>query len=384
MWTDDQPFNESGYRLGVESQIFNTKSNYNSKGNEQDLLSGRSYNLVSGRLYGSLDWNEKIRAIFSGGYAKATSNNGLGNGDQSNSGFTDVEFKAYLESGFRPWIFRPYARALIPIQRVGLTTRTPIYAEGAMEAELGARLGYEILGLIPYLEAGIRYQDEGRASLLPWHIGAQYNYSAFIAGLEFYGQEVLKKDSKSDDLNDKRTVTDYANGGSLKFYSADPNYYEVRAYLGVSLFERVLAKIGFGQTLRGSNSAAGQTIYANLEFRFGEEKSDPRQDRFEAPPESYDQKLFQEEVTPSMRKRSNALEKDFDKIMDDANPNKPGVSPRKQQTLPKPQRPVQPKKSNALDEEFESMKIEKPRPTKQQIKQKQMLDDVEKSLEKKK
>ncbi len=258
-WSDDQPFNESGFRLGVESQIFNTKSNYNSKGNEQDLLVNRSYNLMSGRIWGAIDWNEKLRAYVSGGYAKATSNNGLGSGEMTDSGFTDGEVKLLLESGFRPWIFRPYFRLLVPMQKVANTTRTPIYAEGAMEVEGGGRLGYDWNGLTPYVQAGLLYMDEGRATSLPWHIGAQYQYSFMLFGAEIYGQEVVKKDSKSDDPRDKVLVTDYANGGSLKFYAVDSAYYEARAYVGADLLDTVTFRLGMGQTMMGKNSAAGQT-----------------------------------------------------------------------------------------------------------------------------
>lgn len=378
--------------------MFTTKSNYNNKGNEQDLLVNRSYSLMSGRLWGAMDWDERMRFYLGGGYAKATSNNGLGTGEQSASGFTDLEARAYLEAGFRPWIFMPYARVLVPVQKVGIATRTPIYAEGAVEAELGARLGYTWHGLTPYVESGLRYMDEGRATLLPWHLGANYQHSFFLVGAEVYGQEVLKKDSKSDDPRDKVYVTDYANGGSLKFYAVDQYYYEVRGYVGADLMDSLLLRLGFGQTILGKNAAAGQTIYASLEFRFAEEKSDPRQDRFEGTPESYDQKLFQEEVMPSTkRKKSKALEKDFENIKE----ADPVIPPQKveaeRDSVPVQQRPVQPKaratkpkaktKPNALDEEFETMKTQKPRPprpTKKQIQLNKSLDDIERDLERKK
>lgn len=360
--------------------MFNTKSNYNSKGNEQDLTTGRSYKLMGARLWGSYDWDERLRAIVSTGFAQATSSNGglTTTGERTGSGLTDVEMKAYWESGFRPWVFRPYARFSFPVQRVALSTRTPIYAEGAMEFEGGARLAYDWQGLTPYLETGIRYMDEGRASLLPWHLGAQYKYSFMLAGAELYGQEVLKKDSKSDDPRDKVLVTDYSNGGSLKFYSVDPSYYEVRVFVGADLLNHLMLRGGFGQTFRGQNSAAGQTFLFSLEYRFGGDDKDPRTDRFEAPTESYDQKLFHEEITPSKKKRSNALDKDFDKLPEEqpkskSTPTQPKTEPRK----PAP-------KSDALEKEFETMKETKPRPTKKQIQQKQMLDDVEKALEKKK
>ena len=391
-----------GFRLGVESQIFNTKSNYNSKGNEEDLLINRSYKLMSARVYGAMDWDEQIRAYVSTGFAQATGSNllsatsGTAVGDQTGSGLTDVDVKAYWEAGFKPWFFRPFARFAFPIQRVGLNTRTPIYAEGAMEFEGGGRIGYYWKGFTPYFQASILYRDEGRASLLPWQLGTQYQYKAFLAGVEVYGQEVLKSDSKSSDPRDKQTVVDYSDGGSYKFYYIDPKYYEARAYVGANIMEKVTVRVGAGQTFMGKNAAAGQTFLAQVEFRFGEEKPDPRQDRFEAAPESYEQKLFQEEITPNPRapKRTNSLDKEFDKITD-----KPVVAPApKAQPRPRvqpapreaktPQPKPQPKKSVDLEQEFETMKAEKPRPTKKQIlkqhQQNQMLDDVERELERKK
>lgn len=408
-WIDDQPFNELGFQLGVESQMFNTKSNYNGKGNEQDLLANRSYKLMSGRIWAAMDWQEQMRIYASAGYAQATSSNGITDGEQTGSGLTDVEARAYWESGFRPWIFRPYGRFAFPIQRVGLNTRTPIYAEGAMQFEGGARLGYEWKGLSPYLQAGLLYQDEGRASLLPWHLGVQYNYKAFLAGFEFYGQEVLKKDSKSDDPRDKQTVVDYADGGSYKFYYIDPAYYEARAYVGANILNKVEIRLGLGQTLMGKNSAAGQTYLLSAVFNFGVEKSDPRQDRFEAAPESYDQKLFKDEVVPNPRapKKSNALDKEFEKIQnpppakksnaldrefENMNSSSGSAAPAQRNSAPVSTqkrtapvaKPAPKPKSNALEKEFETMKVQKPRPTKKEIQQKQMLDDVERELERKK
>ena len=398
-WIDDQPFNEMGFRLGVESQLFNTKSNYNSKGNEQDLLTNQSYKLMSGRVWASMDWNEQMRVYASTAFAQATSSNAFNTGEQTGSGLTDAEVKAYWESGFRPWFFRPFGRFAFPVQRVGLNTRTPIYGEGAMEFEGGARIGYDWKGFTPYFQASLRYMDEGRATLLPWSAGAQYQYKAFLAGLELYGQEVLKKDSKSNDPRDKQTVVDWSNGGSYKFYYIDPAYYEVRGYVGADIMDRVILRVGMGQTLLGKNSAAGQTYLASLEFRFGEERPDPRQDRFEAAPEAYDQKLFQEEITPNPRapKRSNSLDKEFDKVSEE--PARVAPQPRKQQlrrVVSPPKQPVvpparsqpqqQPKKksSGALEKEFDVMMIQKPKPTKKQIQQQKMLDDVERELEKKK
>ena len=350
---------------------------------------------MSGRIWGAFDWDEKMRAYLSAGFAQATSANGItSTNEQTGSGVTDIEAKAYWEAGFRPWIFRPYGRFAYPFQRVSLNTRTPIYAEGAMEFEAGGRIGYSWNGLIPYAQLGLRYLDEGRATLLPWWLGVQYKYSVFMTGVEIYGQEVMKKDSKSDDPRDKQTVVDYYDGGSYKFYFIDPNYYEVRGYVGADLLDHLILRVGMGQTLMGKNSAAGQTYMASLEYRFGEEKSDVRQDRFEAAPEAYDQKLFQEEVTPNLkRKRSNALDKDFENIKEPvAQPqqsiqNKPGMrkpAPRPQTQSQTQQQQATPQRPNALDQEFETMKEEKPRPTKQQIRQKKMLDDVEKALEKKK
>lgn len=387
--------------MGVESQLFNTKSNYNSKGNEEDLLINRSYKLMSGRVYAGMDWNEQLRAYVSGGYAQATSSNGLltNAGEQTGSGLTDVEVKAYWESGFRPWFFRPLARFAFPIQRVGLNTRTPIYAEGAMEFEGGARIGYYWKSFTPYAQASLLYRDEGRTSLLPWHIGIQYKYKAFISGLELHGQEILKSDSKASDPRDKQTVVDYSDGGSYKFYFIDSKYYEARGYIGAEIMNKVTVRLGAGQTLMGKNAAAGQTYLVNVEFRFGEEKADPRQDRFEAVPESYEQKLFQEEITPNPRapKRSNSLDKEFDKIVEqpitpEAQPLPPVRRQQRQRQQPQLQsQPPQKTKAKAkasavdLEKEFETMKVEKPRPTKKEIKkqrqQKQMLDDVERELE---
>ena len=369
--------------------MFNTKSNYNSKGNEQDLLTNRSYKLMSGRVWGAFDWDERLRAYVSTGYAQATSSNGFSTGEQTGSGMTDVEVKAYWEAGFRPWFFRPFGRFVYPMQRVSLGTRTPIYAEGAMEVEAGGRMGYDWNGITPYAQVSLRYMDEGRATLLPWSLGAQVKYNFLLAGLELYGQEVLKKDSKSDDPRDKQFVTDFSNGGSYKFYAVDPSYYEVRAYVGADVLNQLILRLGYGQTLLGKNAAAGQTILLSLEYRFGEEKSDPRYDRFEAPPESYDQKLFQEEVTPNTkRKRSNALDKEFDGIQEQpptATKPVPVPQPRPRPApVQQPSRVQQPQSSDALEKEFETMRPTKPRPTKKQIKQKQMLDDVERELERKK
>lgn len=294
-------------RFLSEANYFSTESNYSSEGGSfTELEDGRYYkNLridvggqyaLSHRLYlgGALGW---ARAeSFDGGFTR------------TNATVTEAQFWGQYVVFAKPVRLVPELIFMYPFNRIEKDTDNVLTGEGAMVIQPGVWLtkrwrSFELLSYV-----GVKYQDEGRATLLPYRIGAQMFLNRFFFGGSLNGYEVVIDDEKLSTPSEKTTVVNRVNGRSLRYYAINPSLMEADAWFGFRFSPTSLFRLGYSQTLNGENTAEGYTIHAGLQFELisassSRRRRSPPAEQFEIKKDEYDESLFQEEPQRPRRRR---------------------------------------------------------------------------------
>ena len=315
--------------LSGSTNYFSTNANYSSGGGTyQNIPNGGHYDNVRLDILGRYDYSNQLSIKTGFGFARAASHDAQF--DRTNTGLTDIYIGAqyhYLKSP--TWNLFPEAWFGYPLFRVGSSTTAPLIDEGAMYLQLGAWLMRRYGSWEPYGYLGFRYQDEGRASLLPFNIGTRYKLAYTWLGLEFEGYQRLTSDSRTS--AEKALITTGYNGGSLRYYSTNPSLWELRAYAEGWLSQDLHLKVGAAQTLNGRSTAAGWTVFATLSIDLSSIPHSPENvDRSEYTPsarfrtdeKSQDESYFREKMEvpdgePLPRQRPKKRKANLDQMIQD-------------------------------------------------------------------
>jgi hypothetical protein len=291
---------------------FNSSANYSSSGGAfKDLPNGGSYKNILTRFGGSYDLDNQWHLLGSLLASKATAEDV----SQTNDGFAMSELSGEAQYWLmrRPAWIVPELKFIYPLQRVSDSTQDIITGEGAMALQAGAWVAKKIGAIRGYGYLGYKYQDEGRAGLVPWTLAVEYRPEMWFIDGGFRGFETLVE--SSDDRTQRELVLARTNAGSLKYFSVNPSSKEVFGEVGMHNRDWS-AWLGLSQTFNGEEYAAGLTasvgalinlgmFFPNEEGSSGDFGSDPAEDeRFSAPPdksdkfdyggEKYDEKLFKD------------------------------------------------------------------------------------------
>lgn len=247
------------FMLSTGVNYFSTNANYSGGGGSyKDLPSSGRYDNIRLDALGRYDYSNKLSLKGGFGFARATSH--TDQIDRTNTGVTDVYFGAqyhYIKSP--TWNLFPDVWFGYPLFRVGNSTG-PLLGEGAMYLQAGAWLMRRFGRFEPYVYLAYRYQDEGRAGLIPFNLGTRYKVEYMWLGLELGGFQRLSGDSQT--AAQKALITDRYDGGSLRYYSTNPSLFEARAYAEGWLSQDMHLKVGVAQTVNGSSTAAGWSAFA--------------------------------------------------------------------------------------------------------------------------
>lgn len=300
-----KPPREKRVQTHATVDYFNTTANYgNAGGSFQDLPNGGSYKNILMRFGAAYDLDPQWHLLGSLLVSKATSEDSVTTRDTV--GVSEIGFGAQYWFMKQPFWVIPEFKFTYPLQRVSASTDDIIIGEGAMSFEGGAWLGKKIGTMRGYGYLGAKYQDEGRAMLLPWTLAAEFRPEQWFIDGGLRGYETIKE--SADSRAEHEFVTNRVNGGSLRYYAVNPSSREVFAELGMHNKDWS-AWVGVSQTFNGEESAAGMTVSVggllNMDFLGGggsssEEDPEPdhevsapqKQPKFDYGGEKYDEDLF--------------------------------------------------------------------------------------------
>lgn len=252
--------------INFGANYFTTTANYDTEGtNFTGLLNDGELNLITTHLeaqYGlNKHWGMSTRFDFVSGQ----SNNNLIN--RSSGKLTD----AYLALNYR-WkhgslrFFHEFD-ARIPITTFEPNTDEIILNEGALAGSLKSWAEYKAWKHRFYAMIAFTYQDDGRASLLPWSIGFHRNTRKYTYGAEIGGHESITDDESALSPSIRFVVTDRVNSSSRHFYSVNPSLIYTELWAGYRFKGKFLVRAFYNKTLTGKNSAEGQTLGVDFKWR---------------------------------------------------------------------------------------------------------------------
>jgi hypothetical protein len=162
----------------------------------------------------------------------------------------------------------PVLSASIPTQRIDVKTDEAINTDGAMKIAGTLLMRKAIDKFYANWRVGFLYQDDGRASYVPWGLGASWNTESFEFGADLSGQQVVAYDVDTDNKQTRLALLNRVNGGSYKFYSINPYTIDLQGWLKYNLDESVGLVAGAGTTMTGANAAAGYNLFAKITYTF--------------------------------------------------------------------------------------------------------------------
>lgn len=311
------PPNNGQITAGAEAAYFKSDANYDDGGSSSSLPGdftqflykfGGAYDFgADWRFYGALD----VSSVQASG---ATA-------DNANSGLSDLHLGAqYWWREFSGIRLVPQADFTFPMAKVDESSSDAIISDGAMTLGAGSWALWEMHAFTPFAFLGFQYRDGGRSYLLPYNLGAQYTFgqrSFWVRG-ELRGYRTLIDDADTDNRTFRDTYLSGVNAGSYRYYAINPSLTELAFQAGTTFFENWEVYGGAAQSLEGKNAAQGPTVFAGVIFRGGADggsspaepafsPGERSEDQFTEPEIKYDERLFNEsDVVARPKKKTPA------------------------------------------------------------------------------
>lgn len=292
-----------GYKEGrwifkAKESYFSSNSNYNRAGEEVSLPSNGYFQTFTSSFSLTHDVSKRLSlyTIFDAVYGKSR------DAQFERTRFIPTEIKFGGDFLLTKIWFNvvPEAQLTIPITTVSDTTDEVILNEGAVETKLGLYLSKHTKWLSGYAYGGYIYRSDGRSSLFSYDFQLLKSLNTVQIAAGLWGYYSLTDDIYILETQRRDVVTSRVNGGSLRFYSVNPNITEIGGSIGFPLFDGIFSRLGLSTTMAGERTAAGSTIWATLSYTFGSTTKSPmyqEQKREDFVPETYpDEKFYHEQV----------------------------------------------------------------------------------------
>ena len=296
------------YQLRGEFSYFKTTANFDGTGSKSALLNGASLSTMNGLGEFIFDWTEEIRlhAGLVGGQTTANRQSTLATPVEAhtNAGLSEAWVGGQYWYHYAAFDLVPDLELHYPLFRVDLNSGDPLLGEGALRLNGGAWLVGQWGDWRPFGFLGYEYRDEGRATLMPYHLGLQWlPENGWWAQAEMRGYQTLTNDTNTDNGTVRDLYLARIQGGSERFYSLNPASHELAVMLGTH-FGQMGIYAGGAMTFMGKNSADGLTFTVGLTFDGSFYVPTPRveeplyQDRFSPKDEKFDEKVFDSSPVP--------------------------------------------------------------------------------------
>lgn len=243
------------------------------------------------------DWNSQLEIY--GGTSASQVQSTNNSQTTSNNGFDEVRAGGRYWLNLQGFDLVPQFDFVYPFFRVDTGSSDPLVGEGAMKVRAGgwAMRAFGEFQAFGYL--GFEYRDEGRASLMDYAIGGQFQPNSFWVSAQLRGYSSITNDSNMSNQALRDTYLATADAGSYRFYGINPNLMEGEVEAGFK-YQGWNPYVGFAQTFTGSSTAAGWTGLVGVRFNPPPVLLPAERDQFTEPAESYDNSVF-ERANPTVQ-----------------------------------------------------------------------------------
>ncbi len=308
-------FHTGRLSLTADAEYFWTSANYDDEGESDKLFNDGSYKNLS-TVYGATYFFPDGWSLGGGlGYAYAQSD---GFENRSNGVFTHIYVLGQKLFSFSPVRLIPEVKATISFDEVDRDGDEVLASDGANELLLGSWLTYDFWRLRSYGYLGYNYRDDGRSSLMPWRLGLGFRQTTFNFSGELTGAESITDDDYTDNRFERTQVTSQVDASSLRYYSVNPRWIEMRLQGGVEFIDNWTFNLGFAKTISGENTADGQSAFLNLTWNIEtEEPTKPTRTRpsYNVKEEPSARQNQDQEVRP--RRDSDKQQEEFQPLLED-------------------------------------------------------------------
>ncbi len=265
-------FDGRTFGVELEGEYFTSSENLNATTGERDNLgNGNSFDTFTTKA--KFDYSLKRNWLIGGGgefvYASSSTFQPLTNETDGKSGTEFNSLNAYTQMQLQTGTFRivPQLIGTFTVEKINRTTNDVLTGEGTNQVELGSWAMVDIALSEAYAYAGYRYQDDGRAHLLPWKLGDQfYIFRTVYTRVELGGYLPVKDDKYVNNPGYRNFVVNNVDGGSYRFYSVNPNLIEARVEAGLNVSPEFEVYGGLTHTVSGEAVAYGLSAYAGVRY----------------------------------------------------------------------------------------------------------------------
>ena len=259
---------EGQFSFFTQYKTFNTTSNFDATGGSFTRLDpGKSYShsLMSFKM--QYDFSTSLTSY--GGFNYSTAESNDGSFTRSNSSLSGFEGGIQYKALKVPFLIVPQIHFVLPFDTIkgeGSSDKV-LTSEGVIEVEAGSWFQKKLWILYNYAYLGLDYRSDGRSALGKYKVGTYTRLRSIYLGTEVDGFNSITDDSSTDNPAYKTWYTDLVNGGSLTFYSVNPNLLNATVWGGFIVSDNYLFKIGYTQALNGKSHARGNTFFVGLDIR---------------------------------------------------------------------------------------------------------------------
>lgn len=295
-------FEEGRWDFEASGNFFRSSSNYSTSGANRNLTDKNYYQLLDIPFTARWGVTDQMNLYFTGNMASAESK-GV-DATRTNSSLSKVMVGGELLLDMGSFQLIPEVSYTQNMEKVSNTQDSVLNSEGANEFTGKMNLQMDFDSFLMYGYGGFTYRDNGRSSLFPWGVNAEYSMDAFTLGAEVFGFRSVTDDKDTGQPNEavRDLLRARTSAGSDRFTSLNPDIIDSNIYMKFALSPSISLWGAGGMTLAGSNYANGFHLEAGLRYTIGGDSRSVRkkvyEPAYESGPTSRDKKVdrFEEDT----------------------------------------------------------------------------------------
>ncbi len=307
-------FDKKVLRLSTDLNYLSSTANFSAEGGSHESLPGSNF-------YRNLSTSFGGEYVFgphwstSGAISLARSDSDTTSAERINVQGRDFTFALNRKSAFSFANMISYGKVVFPLNRIKATTDDSLVGESALEVLAGAWLVKDFYPMQIFANLNYDYRDEGRAHLVNYQLGAKYDLEGIYFGGNIKGNAIAKDDDFVQTANRRTDVTTRVNGGSLAFYSVNPQRISANLWMAFDLTATNYLYFGYERSLTGKNASLNDAVFVGASWDFDistdktpvttliNKKSEQEVNQFTIESEKYEDKLFDEKAQHERRKK---------------------------------------------------------------------------------
>lgn len=221
---------EGRSRLSVDTEYFDSRQNFNNRGNKQDIPLNGKYREVP--VYLGLRHDPDSRFSFFGELGLNSISAENSSIKKERTALSNLWIGADFQLIDGPFFVIPEFRMTIPLSMIERTDSQAIVGEGVFAVQTGVYVSkvFKYLWLSAY--GGFDYRMGGRASLGIWNAMARFRFWSLFLDAEVRGSSVMLDDEEAFAPDNRFAYINAVNAGSYRYYSVNQRTWRSELPLG--------------------------------------------------------------------------------------------------------------------------------------------------------